>query len=65
MKSLYLILLLAAALPVTSGCADEACLVTGENCTSDYVEAEYGDGRGCCDDLSCSAGPSSGVLVCR
>lgn len=65
MKSLYLILLFTAALSVGSGCADDECLVFGENCTADYIAAEYGDGRGCCDDLSCSPGQSSGVLICQ
>lgn len=55
-----------ALVPIATGCGggDDECLVDGENCTSDYVESNYGDGRVCCDGLSCSAGASSGVLIC-
>ncbi|MEQ9322235.1 MAG: hypothetical protein RIF41_23920 [Polyangiaceae bacterium] len=60
-------LLALALVPATTGCGggDDECLVDGENCTSAYVEENYGDGRGCCDGMSCSEGPSSGVLICQ
>ncbi|MEL7369936.1 MAG: hypothetical protein AAFN74_13540, partial [Myxococcota bacterium] len=47
-----------------SGCGED-CLVEQENCTAAYVEAEYGDGRGCCGGLRCSPGAISGVPICQ
>lgn len=49
----------------TGGCEDDACLVEGENCTQDYIDTSYGDGRGCCDDMVCEPGPISGVPICQ
>jgi hypothetical protein len=52
----------------TTGCGGaegDDCLGSGENCTSDYVEREYGDDRDCCSGMTCSEGPSSGVLICQ
>ena len=50
----------------TAGCGDEEeCLGDGENCTQDYVESEYGDGRTCCSGMACESGPNSGVLICQ
>jgi hypothetical protein len=60
----------ALAWPLTSvtttGCGgeDDDCLVAQENCTTAYVEKEYGDGRGCCSGLSCETG-MSGILICQ
>ena len=45
------------------GCAEEECLVDGENCTQDYKEIEYGT-----TDIQCCEGTcedrGSGILTC-
>lgn len=67
-RSVFALALLFGTVAIlgSAGCEEEDdCLVEGENCSADYVEANYGDGRGCCDGLSCSEGPTSGVLICQ
>jgi hypothetical protein len=54
-----------AATATLGGCGDGACLEDQENCTEDYVADKYGDDRDCCDDLVCSPGPISNVLICQ
>jgi len=51
---------------IVQGCGGEEddCLVDQENCLTDYVEANYGDGRGCCSGLTCSDSPA-GNLICQ
>ncbi len=60
--SIAAVFLFVLAMPA---CGEDDCLVDQENCSAAYVEAEYGDGRGCCGGLRCSPGAISGVPICQ
>ena len=49
----------------TQGCeSDDNCLVSGENCSQAYIDANYGGSASCCSGLTCDTG-LSGILVCK
>lgn len=61
----FCVLTLAATITTAACDDDEDCLVEGENCSSKYIEENYGDDRSCCGGLSCKEGAVSKVLVCK
>ncbi len=66
-QSMYLLMGLLILLGI-SGCSDDdECLAHGENCSSTYIDNEYGGERPpCCNSGdSCSSSPSGSYLTCN
>lgn len=66
--TLLLILMLGLALGMSAtqtGCSEEQCLSSGENCTQSYLENNDLQGYHCCNGQVCEAGLISGILICQ
>ncbi len=48
-----------------TGCAEDMCLVDGENCSQTYLQDNRLVGYSCCNGQTCSSEGTSGVLHCQ
>jgi len=66
-KCMFVLIFLASLLFLANcGGGDDNCLVSRENCTSSYKQANYGTTDiSCCGDMVCRDSITAGVLVCQ